>query len=140
MGYRAPRFSRKEKRPKNRKSFPDSRHAHEIGLYRERLVMRALHKKPLPSWIKSYARCGLSEDLEGKDLRIETDLGDVFIQIKSSEEGRRKFLKSGSHNFLVEVVVIKDDFSPEWILDLIVSAATRLRKQLMRQSVRLRTA
>jgi hypothetical protein len=131
---------KEQKRPNNRKKSRFERHSHEVGCCKESLAMKALHGRPLPSWIRSYARCGPSDDMDGKDLCIATDLGDIFIQIKSSEEGREKYLKKGKRDYPVEVVIIRQGFSLDLIGRLILHAAGRLRAALYRQGLRPKSA
>ncbi|MDD2326475.1 MAG: hypothetical protein PHW63_10870 [Alphaproteobacteria bacterium] len=125
----------KERRPNNRKNHSQVRHAHEIGRYKEGLAMRALHCMLLPSWIRDYSRCSREEDMNGKDLRILTDMGDVFIQIKSSMEGVEKYLKRGPRKFPVAIVIIEEGENLENVGQRILKAAEGLRNELYQETM-----
>jgi len=91
-----------------------------------------LSQGALPVWIKSYRRAGHPEDVEGKDLVILTDVGPVFIQIKSSVNACREYLKK-ERKFPVGVVLIKSTDPLASVRSNLIAVADRLRRQLIQK-------
>ena len=69
-----------------------------------------------PSWYKGISWATKKEDQKGIDFIIHTAFGDVFVQIKSSETGAKKFLKKrqNQHRNII-LLVIKGYYSEETI-------------------------
>ncbi len=64
---------------------------HERGRANERLVLEACLLPQRPAWMKS-ARAGTrAEDHEGIDVVVESDVGKLFVQVKSSRTGKAAF-------------------------------------------------
>jgi len=126
---------REEKRPNNRKRSKHERYTAEIGRTKEKMALIALSRGPLPPWIKNFRRTGRSEDIEGKDLAIMTDVGLVFIQIKSSADACREFLEK-ERNFTVGTLMIKPTDTLDFIRANLIAVASRLRRQLLRDKYR----
>jgi hypothetical protein len=125
-------YEREEKRPNNRKRSKHERYTAEIGRTKEKMALIALSEGPLPAWIKSYRRAGHPEDVEGKDLVILTDVGPVFIQIKSSVNACREYLKK-ERKFPVGVVLIKSTDPLTSVRSNLIAVADRLRRQLIQK-------
>lgn len=71
---------------------------------------------PLPDWFVGIERATREEDCCGIDaVLITKDVGKIFVQIKSSKSGRRKFKDFHPHNpkHIVVVVVRTEDGAEE---------------------------
>lgn len=126
-----PRPDREEKRPNNHKRSKHERYTAEIGRTKEKMAQIALSQGPLPSWIKGFRRTAHREDIEGKDLVILTDVGTVFIQIKSSVDACRAFLEK-ERKFPVGVVMIKPTDPPDFVRANLIAVVGRLRRQIIK--------
>ena len=76
-------------------------------------------KETMPSWLLSIRRATGEEDLDGVDAVVSTtDVGDLLVQIKSSEGGAA-FFKDSEHwwpaRHIVVVVVLPYDTHEEII-------------------------
>ena len=69
-----------------------------------------------PLWYKGISQATKKEDRKGIDFIIHTLFGNVFVQIKSSETGAKKFLKKrqNQHRNII-LLVIKGYYSEETI-------------------------
>ena len=67
-----------------------------------------------PTWYKGISWTTKKDDRKGIDFIVHTVFGDIFIQIKSSEAGAKKFLKK-TRNFRILLLVIKSDYKEEEI-------------------------
>ncbi len=122
-----------EKRQNNRgKRSRYERYTDELGRSKEKMAMVALSKGPLPAWIKSYRRANHQEDLQGKDIVVMTDLGEVYLQIKSSAEGCNQFMEEHPKGEIVAIMIKATD-DLDFVRNNLVWAAERLRRKLMRQ-------
>lgn len=83
--------------------------ARAVGDVHERQVLDiakvALHGRP---WIRSVRLSTLEEDRRGIDIVVETDLGDIYVQVKSSEGGANKYRRqyAASPDLARTVVVV----------------------------------
>lgn len=83
--------------------------ANAKGHNNEKKVVDAC-KNNLPKWIKDIRHGTPEEDCNGIDVVVETDVGKIFLQIKSSKGGKLDFLngKHASKNILVIIVKEQD--------------------------------
>lgn len=49
----------------------------------------------MPDWVRNVRGGTPEEDSKGIDLVFETDVGGIFLQVKSSRKGRKEFEKRG---------------------------------------------
>jgi hypothetical protein len=89
----------------------------------------------MPKWFIRVRRPTRKEDrFEGKDAVIETtDVGKLFLQIKSSKAGEAHFMKGRhfrSNNFIGIIVIHKED-TPEDILANTRSILSGLRQAIL---------
>ena len=76
-----------------------------------------------PTWYKGISWTTKKEDRKGIDFIVHTVFGDIFVQIKSSEAGAKKFLKKPKNkNFRIIFLVIKNDYDEENIRSISFSA------------------
>lgn len=86
----------------------------------------------VPRWVFGIRRASAKEDSRGIDAIIITDVGKLFIQIKSSEAGATKF-KNSLHcrHRIIDVIVIREHYTPEDIREKAVDILTRLRQRIL---------
>jgi hypothetical protein len=79
------------------------------GARAEARVVAALRRATRPWWILDARRAHASEDRTGIDVVVETsDLGKLFLQVKSSECGAAKWRRRHRHDTrLIGVVVVR---------------------------------
>lgn len=78
----------------------------ERGRANERHVCLVLQRKSRPWWIKNVRMSTSDEDRLGIDVVVETfDMGDIFLQVKSSLRRAAEF-KEKPRRIDVEVVVV----------------------------------
>lgn len=80
------------------------------GNFNERKAQEALSKSGnLPEWISSVRKATREEDRKGIDLIASTDVGDIYLQIKSSVTGKRHHEERYGHkNIACAVIRIND--------------------------------
>jgi hypothetical protein len=107
----------------------------EVGLGNERRVVEAFTSHyPYPgriSWLYNARLSTRYEDKRGVDVVFTTDVGDILIQVKSSEFSQRVFLRrqrTGEVSKHIKVVVIKASFSPENICKAVLPVLSAERK------------
>ncbi|HAT68307.1 MAG: hypothetical protein A2481_01890 [Candidatus Yonathbacteria bacterium RIFOXYC2_FULL_47_9] len=99
-------------------------------------AMRTSASADMPRWFLRAKRPSFKEDRwEGKDAIIETtDVGKLFLQIKSSEAGAAHFVK-GRHyrrNKFIGIIVIRERDSFEDILIKARSVLSQLRQDVLK--------
>ena len=83
------------------------------------------------SWICQPRQATKHEDLRGIDIVVPTtDIGDLFLQIKSSFHGVEKFNRR-QHRQMIAVVVVKPFESQEIIWKNLREALWKLRTQIL---------
>ena len=95
------------------------------GFQNEERFMRAIENGNgnNPDWYNGISKATMEQDQKGIDFIIHTAFGNIFIQIKSSEIGAKKFLnKLRNKNFRIIVLVIKNDYDEENIRSISFSA------------------
>ena len=76
-----------------------------------------------PDWYNGISKATMDQDQKGIDFIIHTAFGDIFVQIKSSEAGAKKFLnKLRTNNFRIVVLIIKRDYNEENIRSISFTA------------------
>jgi hypothetical protein len=72
-------------------------------------------------WFLGARPCTAAEDHQGVDLVITTDLGDIHIQVKSSEGGAQKFRKHATprQNRQTLILIVGDRSDEEVLQDLL---------------------
>lgn len=101
--------------------------AHQRGLSSEVLTETALKNlSESINWISDFRRASWIEDRKkGIDFVIQTDVGDLFLQIKSSQTGKEKSLKKHPK---IPVVVINRNFDLEEIKQEIITTLSGQRE------------
>jgi len=111
----------------------------ERGMRTETRFFEAMNEcsvKDLPPWILGARRPTSSQDkYEGIDAIIETsDVGPLFVQIKSSKAGEEHFMNGRHHqrNKSIIVVVIERLDTPEQIRAKARKSLSNIRWQLLK--------
>ena len=95
------------------------------GFQNEERFMRAIENGNgnNPNWYNGVSKATTEQDQRGIDFIIHTSFGNIFVQIKSSEMGAKKFLnKPRNQNFRIVVLVIKNDYDEENIRSISFTA------------------
>lgn len=104
---------------------------HRKGMSREDAVFHAFDPLgAVPSWFYSIRRPTHEQDSRGIDVIIESDVGDLYVQVKSSKAAARNF-NSHPRRLPIHAVWIHANSSEQQIRDKIVSAAQRVRAQIL---------
>ncbi len=98
------------------------------GRAHERRALRILQMTRLPPWIGRPRAGTLEEDARGIDIVVDSTVGPLYLQIKSSVEGMHTFFEKGYHE-PVEVLVINERKTDRTFLAEATAALDRLWKQ-----------
>lgn len=107
---------------------------HNRGITSELSVKRAMSKGinggDLPMWIVGYEQASFEDDSTGVDGWVDTDVGRIKIQIKSSRKSAKEFRKNHPDT---AVVIVEQGDEDEKIQGKIASAVGLLRKKYLRK-------
>ena len=106
--------------------------AAERGRARERHVLAACGLRARPAWMRDVRPATRREDHRGIDIVIESDVGKLFVQVKSSLLGKSKFERRRRSARVVVVVVDAGD-SLEAVLGMVVGAVGEVRQEYVRE-------
>ena len=102
------------------------------GRMNEQRFSKAISDFPdKPSWWLSFRLATFEEDQKGIDVVVTTDVGKLFLQIKSSLRGKKKF-ENKQRRFPIAVVVIYDKEANETIYQKAVEAIGLIREQILK--------
>ena len=89
------------------------------GFWTEERFMRAIENSNgnAPDWLKGISKSTKEEDQKGIDFIIHTSFGNIFVQVKTSENGANIF-KKRKRNFRIIVLVIKINYDEEKIRNI----------------------
>jgi hypothetical protein len=108
----------------------------KIGTHRgrtnEERVLHACRLASRPPWMKSARRATRAEDHDGIDVVVESDVGKLYVQVKSSRRGKAEF-QERRRRARVAVVVVGSGDAPEKILARVVGQLAPLRAEYLRQ-------
>jgi len=108
--------------------------ANERGHKQERRVVEALQRLPpgaCPEWLHEVRISTAEEDRLGIDVAILTDVGWLFVQVKSSEIGRRRFLEK-KRPTLIATIIVKPDEPEDRLARRMLSLLAEQRKAVLR--------
>jgi len=104
----------------------------ERGRSSEQRLLEACQLDKRPTWMLS-ARAGTrDEDARGIDVVLDTDVGKLYVQVKSSKTGGRHF-KERKRSARIAVVVVRVDDTPDTLLQKVLSAVSPIRKEYLSQ-------
>lgn len=102
------------------------------GARNEVAVVQVLsgHEK-LPSWMGDVRACTEEEDERGIDVVVETDIGEIYLQVKSSYSNAQKFLRKWPQRN-VGMVVIRPQDDRDTIFNKAMDAVAKQRSDVMK--------
>lgn len=106
--------------------------AHERGLRNEQRVLFACQNPNRPSWMLSARIATKEEDHNGIDIVIQSDIGKLFVQVKSSEKGKEAFSER-RRRARVAIIVVHHNDTENDLLNKVVLELTKLRNQFRRK-------
>ena len=106
--------------------------ATERGRANEKRALDACVLPARPAWMQSVRMASREEDRDGIDLVIDSDVGKLYVQVKSSRGGKMAFLQR-RRRARVAVVVVSATDSPEAIQRRIVGEVGKIRAEFIKQ-------
>lgn len=88
-----------------------------------------------PPWLLSARHASRAEDRAGIDIVLETDVGRLYLQVKSSTRGMLGFLEKKRWRPRIAVVVVRRDDRDDVVLRRVAASVGAVR-QLYRDGVR----
>lgn len=95
------------------------------------------HSLNRPPWFIDAQLGTLVQDREGIDVVITSDVGPLFLQVKSSDIFKRKFesehtrrRRSGQRTAIIEVVIVNDRLTDDQVLRAALSALRCLYREV----------
>lgn len=85
---------------------------------------------PLPAWVEAARYSTPDEERRGIDIVVMTDVGRLFLQVKRSREGVRRFLKAHAHT-RIQTVVVRSVVCFDQIKTLVIQALSTERNKLL---------
>ena len=104
----------------------------ERGRANEHHALEACLLPTRPAWMTSARAATRAEDHDGIDVVVESDVGKLFVQVKSSRTGKAAFAERRRRAH-VAVVVVKSGDTLEEILRRAVGALAPVRKRYLTQ-------
>ena len=102
----------------------------ERGHRSESLALLALRAGPVPDWLRSVEKAPWDLDRRGVDLIVASDVGKLYLQIKSSMAGARRF--EAKPRRLPIAVVVEDPRDEDPVIrDRLIGAAAELRRRFL---------
>jgi hypothetical protein len=106
--------------------------AAERGRAGERHVLAACALATRPAWMRRVRAATREEDRHGIDVVIESDVGKLFVQVKTSLAGKAKFEARRRHARIV-VVVVDAGCSLPTVLQEVVDLTEPVRGEYLRK-------
>jgi hypothetical protein len=80
------------------------------GIHAERRLLSILESHPYPPWMYGVRPATKEEDERGIDIVVTTDVGPIYIQVKSSWNGMSSFFRK-RRKAMIAVIVVNDRIS-----------------------------
>lgn len=106
--------------------------AHQRGRTSEQRVLEACQLPARPGWMKSARAATRTEDHDGIDVVVESDVGKLFVQVKSSRRGKADF-EEKRRRARVAVVVVGAGDAAEKVLRKVVGELAKVRAGYLRE-------
>lgn len=104
------------------------------GTRSEERVLHALSPEHRPAWMRDVCKATAEQDHRGIDIVLKSDVGDLYIQVKSSRGGQERFDAHPRRRRLpVEVVIVGPKDTDTTIRSKVIAAATRRRNWVFRR-------
>ena len=105
--------------------------ANERGRSNEVLVLGACQLPSRPAWMCAARAATREEDARGIDVVIESDIGSLYVQVKSSRRGKEAFLQR-RRRAVIAVVVVRPGCTAESALAKVVGEVGKVRREVLR--------
>jgi len=102
------------------------------GRMNESRVLHACLVAERPDWMRSIRRATHDEDHAGIDLVVESDIGKLFVQVKSSRTGKLEYL-ARRRPAKVAIVVAMDRDSQDALFRKVFGELAKLRAALVKE-------
>jgi hypothetical protein len=109
--------------------------ANERGKRNELRMLAACLSEPRPKWLRDARLATREEDARGIDIVVTTDVGDVYLQVKSSRIAAEIFQRRPMRAH-AEVVVSNDKVTHERLIARAHGAVSRLRAAILQSRKR----
>jgi hypothetical protein len=106
--------------------------ATQRGRSSERRVLEACNLTARPEWMRSARAATRVEDHDGIDVVVESDIGKLYVQVKSSRRGKAAFVER-RRRARVAVVVVGVADAPEALLRKVVGQLAGIRAEYRRE-------
>lgn len=93
-------------------------------------ILTALASVKNPEWLLDARKAPPWLDARGVDVIATTDVGDLYLQIKSSRRGAKTFRRAKKHTPLPEVVVVGSGHSDADVGRRLVAALQKVRQEV----------
>jgi hypothetical protein len=84
-----------------------------------------------PEWFYKIEKASYELDSKGIDLIVFTDVGKIFLQVKSSLKGKEEFLRKKKNRIMIGIVIIKYYESFETIRYIIIKELEKMRNLIL---------
>ncbi len=106
--------------------------ANQRGRTSEQRVLEACQLPGRPGWMKSARAATRAEDHDGIDVVVESDVGKLFVQVKSSLRGKADF-EERRRRARVAVVVVGAGDAAEKVLRKVVGELAKVRAGYLKE-------
>jgi hypothetical protein len=96
----------------------------------EKRALAACRDPARPEWLKTARYASRREDRQGVDIVLESDIGRLQLQVKSSEHGKERFLAE-RRRLRIAVVVVRPYEPDETVRANVYAAITALREHYL---------
>ena len=100
---------------------------HQRGIESEMRVLESCRLPSRPAWMHRARRATRIEDRSGVDIVIESDVGALLVQVKSSNAGKQHFRRRPLLS--IAIVVVRAADSAEALLAKVVGELEPIRAQ-----------
>lgn len=106
--------------------------ARKRGRTNEARVLEALALATRPDWMHAIRAATKAEDHAGIDVVVESDVGKLFVQVKSSRRGKSAFLER-RRTARVAIVVVQVTDSPEALLRKVIGELGKIHAEYVKE-------
>lgn len=102
------------------------------GRSAEERVVEALALPSRPAWVLGARRATKAEDHAGIDAVVDSDVGKLFVQVKSSRTGKAKF-QERKRGVRVAIVIVRGGDDGEAVLRKVVGELAKVRAEYVKE-------
>lgn len=101
------------------------------GAKNELAVVRALNNLETPEWMWGARGCTEDEDRQGIDVVVSTDVGAIYLQVKSSYDNAKKFQRKWPQRN-VGMVVVRPQDAEETVFNKAMDSTAKKRSEVLK--------